>query len=106
MAPALFPGARRHPPASLRAAALAGLACAVLALLLPGAGLAQSPPQPVQPPQAAPVPQPPRPEVQPLPQAPVPPSASEDEEEDDERADGVQPGEGCPYRGNKLELIV
>ncbi len=84
----------------------AGLACAVLGLVMPALALAQSTPQQIKPPQAAPAPEQPRTEAQPPPNVqPAQPGAG-DEEEEDERADGIPPSEGCPFRGNKLELIV
>lgn len=95
-------------PSNLYAAARAPLVAFLIALA-PAAAFAQSPPPAAKPPLAErDAPSVERPDSQPIPDVEMPrpqlPGAiEEDEEEEGEQA---MPGEGCPYRGNKLELIV
>lgn len=78
-------------------------------IVMPSLALAQSAPPLAKPPLAAPEPAAPpageAPKAVPEADMPAPemPLAPDEEDEDEEQA---MPGDGCPFLGNKLELIV
>lgn len=87
------------------------LLVALLLALAPAAALAQSAPPSANPPLAAPerdAPNAARPDSQPIPdvEMPTPQLPGAIEEDEEEEGEQAMPGGGCPYRGNKLELIV
>jgi hypothetical protein len=93
-------------PSNLYAAARAPLVAFLIALA-PATAFAQSPPPAAKPPLAE-LPSIERPDSQPIPdvEMPTPQLPGAIEEEEEEEGEHAMPGEGCTYRGNKLELIV
>lgn len=91
----------------MKSSLLTGLGLLALLAAVPSITLAQAPSAPpaAKPPLTAPETVAPREaEAAPEADAPVPHMVPEDDE--DEEGEQAMPGEGCPFLGNKLELLV